>query len=53
MLREFECTECGHKFEEFQADEDEKVECPECGAEAERVQISLSTYGKNSSWPVR
>ena len=53
MLREFECPKCGHKFEEIQGDDGEKVECPKCGAEAERIRISLSSYGKNSSWPVR
>lgn len=52
MLREFKCPVCGHEFEEIQ-DKDEKIYCQKCGEEAEMVKISLSSYGKNSSWPVR
>lgn len=53
MLREFKCESCGHRFEEFQK-KDEKVKCPKCGEMVEyKPVISLSTHGKNSSWPVR
>ena len=54
MLREFKCESCGHEFEELQRSKDEKVKCPKCGEIVEyKTVISLSTHGKNSSWPVR
>jgi putative FmdB family regulatory protein len=54
MLREFKCERCGYEFEELQRSKDEKIKCPKCDAEVEyKTVISLSTYGKNSSWPVR
>lgn len=52
MLKEWKCPQCGHEFEELQKN-DEKIQCPKCGTDAEAVEIALSSYGKNSSWPVR
>jgi putative FmdB family regulatory protein len=52
MLKEWQCPKCGHKFEELQKNR-EAIKCPKCGAVAKEVKISLSAYGKNSSWPVR
>lgn len=52
MLKEWRCPKCGHTFEELQKN-GEKIQCPRCRADAEVVEISLSSYGKNSSWPVR
>ncbi len=35
---EYECRECGHRFEEFQSITDEPIgTCPECGGEVRRL----------------
>jgi putative FmdB family regulatory protein len=35
---EYECTQCGHRFEVFQRMTDAKLEvCPECGGRVERL----------------
>ena len=35
---EYECQECGHRFEEFQSMTDEPLKtCPECGGAVQRL----------------
>jgi putative FmdB family regulatory protein len=35
---EYACTQCGHKFEEFQSIQAEPIrECPECAGQVERL----------------
>lgn len=52
MLKEWKCPKCGHQFEELQRD-GETIPCPRCKTPAKQVKVTLSAYGKNSSWPVR
>ncbi|HEV8128079.1 MAG TPA: FmdB family zinc ribbon protein, partial [Candidatus Eisenbacteria bacterium] len=35
---EYECLECGHRFEEFQKMSDEPIQrCPKCGGKVRRL----------------
>lgn len=41
-IYEYECQECGHRFEETQKFDDEDIDtCPECGGKVNRVIQSV------------
>jgi putative FmdB family regulatory protein len=47
-IYEYECIECGEKFEEFcrrsdNKESDDKITCPNCGTE--KVERVFSTFG--------
>jgi putative FmdB family regulatory protein len=51
-IYEYECTNCGHKFELRRrlADSDSEVGCPNCGAsQARRVLSLFATSSRGSS----
>ncbi|NOY68391.1 MAG: zinc ribbon domain-containing protein [Deltaproteobacteria bacterium] len=44
-IYEYECTKCGHKFEELIFSRtDVKPECPKCGAKHTKRLISASSF---------
>lgn len=52
-LYEYECKQCGHRFEKIQkfSDEPEKV-CPKCGGEVEKLLSSPAVQFKGAGWYV-
>jgi len=52
-LYEYECKQCGSRFEKIQkfSDEPEKV-CPKCGGEVERLLSAPAVQFKGSGWYV-
>jgi len=36
-IHEYECTSCGHKFEDFKKFNDPDPVCPKCGKEVKRL----------------
>ncbi|GAB6886575.1 hypothetical protein JCM13304A_00730 [Desulfothermus okinawensis JCM 13304] len=52
-IYEYECTSCGHRFEEWQKDfKDREVTCSVCGAKAKRLISNTSFILKGSGWYV-
>ena len=52
-LYEYECKQCGDRFEKIQkfSDEPEKV-CPKCGGEVERLLSAPAVQFKGAGWYV-
>lgn len=52
-LYEYECKQCGHRFEKIQkfSDEPEKI-CPKCGGEVERLLSAPAVQFKGQGWYV-
>ncbi len=52
-LYEYECKQCGNRFEKIQkfSDEPEKV-CPKCGGEVERLLSAPAVQFKGAGWYV-
>ena len=51
-IYEYECENCGHKFELLRrlSDQDGEIKCPKCGKqEAKRVLSSFATSSSGSS----
>jgi len=52
-IYEYECTSCGHRFEEWQKDfKEREVVCSVCGAKAKRLISNTSFILKGSGWYV-
>jgi putative FmdB family regulatory protein len=52
-LYEYECRQCGGRFERRQSVHDEPVsECPECGSAVRRVLFPVGIIFKGSGWYV-
>ncbi|GAB6162798.1 hypothetical protein JCM12298_19580 [Desulfothermus naphthae] len=52
-IYEYECTSCGHRFEQWQKDFKERdVVCTVCGAKAKRLISNTSFILKGSGWYV-
>lgn len=45
-IYEFECGECGHRFEDLCAIGVESTTCPDCGAEDAQKRISTFAYSR-------
>lgn len=52
-LYEYECKQCGHRFEKIQkfSDEPEKI-CPKCGGEVQRLLSAPAVQFKGQGWYV-
>jgi len=52
-IYEYECTKCGHVFEEWQNSFSEKeMTCPMCQGQAKRIISNTSFILKGSGWYV-
>ena len=52
-IYEYECRECGTRFERMQSFQDEPVRvCPTCGGETRRVLHPVGVIFKGSGWYV-
>ncbi len=52
-IYEYECSSCGHVFEEWQKSYEEKeVKCPVCGALSKRLISNTAFILKGSGWYV-
>lgn len=52
-IYEYQCTSCGHNFEEWQKNFEEKeVHCPKCGNSAKRLISNTSFILKGTGWYV-
>lgn len=52
-LYEYECKQCGHRFEQIQKFSDPLVEtCPQCGGKVEQVLSAPAVQFKGSGWYV-
>ena len=52
-IYEYECTSCGHVFEEWQKSyEDNDVSCPLCGSPSKRLISNTAFILKGSGWYV-
>lgn len=50
-IYEYECTQCGHRFDRRQRFDDEPVAlCPECQSKARRVMHSVAVIYKGSGF---
>ena len=47
-LRDFECANCGHCFEEFTLDDVISIQCKSCGSLASRL-VSAARYFNNTT----
>ena len=47
-LRDFECANCGHCFEEFTLDDVTSIQCKSCGSRASRL-VSAARYFDNTT----
>jgi len=52
-LYEYECTNCGHRFEKIQKFSDKPIKkCPECGGRVEQTISAPAVQFKGSGWYV-
>ena len=52
-LYEYECKQCGHRFEKIQKFSDKMVKkCPECGGQVEQMISAPAVQFKGSGWYV-
>jgi putative FmdB family regulatory protein len=52
-IYEYQCTKCGHRFEQIQKFSDPQVEsCPQCGGKVEQVLSAPAVQFKGSGWYV-
>jgi putative FmdB family regulatory protein len=52
-LYEYECKQCGHRFEKIQLYSDKMVKkCPECGGQVEQMISAPAVQFKGSGWYV-
>jgi putative FmdB family regulatory protein len=52
-IYEYECKNCGHRFEKIQKFSDDPVkECPKCGGAVEQVLNAPAVQFKGSGWYV-
>jgi putative FmdB family regulatory protein len=50
-LYEYECDECGHRFEVIQKFSDDPIDkCPKCGAKVHKLMSSPAIQFKGSGW---
>ena len=50
-IYEYECRECGQRFEKMQSFQDEPIRvCPNCGGETRRVLHPVGVIFKGSGW---
>jgi len=50
-LYEYECTACGHRFEQIQKFSDPAVDtCPACGGAVQKLMSSAAIQFKGSGW---
>jgi putative FmdB family regulatory protein len=49
-IYQFECNECGHQFEEYVDDDNEKPKCPKCKKDDTRRVVGQPAHRKHSSW---
>jgi putative FmdB family regulatory protein len=50
MIREFECEECGHEFEDLVGNDEPPPPCPECKSTKTKRVAAKPAHGKHSSW---
>jgi len=52
-LYEYECKQCGHRFEKIMKFSDEPIKvCPKCGGEVEQMVSAPAVQFKGSGWYV-
>lgn len=52
-LYEYQCTKCGHRFEQIQKFSDPPAKkCPECGGKVEQLLSAPAVQFKGSGWYV-
>jgi len=52
-IYEYQCTQCGHRFEQIQKFSDPLVEnCPQCGGKVEQLLSAPAVQFKGSGWYV-
>jgi putative FmdB family regulatory protein len=51
-IYEYQCKECGHRFERLQAFNAQAPDCPECGGEVEQLMSAPAVQFKGSGWYV-
>jgi|SRR5271157_143470 len=52
-LYEYECKQCGHRFEKIQKYSDKMVKkCPDCGGQVEQMISAPAVQFKGSGWYV-
>ena len=49
-IYEYECQQCGERFEYFRRffEDEKEIKCPRCGAEKSRKVVSAFTRGSSS-----
>ena len=48
---QYECTSCGHQFEQFQSFSDEPTKhCPECNSDVKKIYSAVGVVFKGSGF---
>jgi putative FmdB family regulatory protein len=48
---QYECTSCGHQFEQIQSFSDEPIKnCPECNSEVKKIYSAVGVVFKGSGF---